>query len=370
MRRSVCWPRAAWWSVSPTRTCRTPTFPASPGVTATTGCRRQAAQHTRRLTSGPPAAQRSTATDFEHPFAEFFERHRTTVEYRALFAEGAAGFGEAARVIARSPGGAAVAVDLAVGGGRVVFLPALPARLSGTDRAGVASSMVTGVRNLLLLSSEGPAPAWVSGFDLAGLRDAQERVDQAETKLEGVEIELDEARDTLRGIDRYRRVLWQEGKYGLDLPVRDALALLGMTNFSRLDDAAVFSCDGLQVLVESEGSTEPVGMAPHYRLRQRLEREIEAKGQAPNGLIVINGFRDTPPASRAQQYQDALRVAAETMSYCVVEATALFEAVKAQMAGDEAGVKAFVQALLETKGVYDGPLRGGAQSAEDDTDDD
>ncbi|HEY7268225.1 MAG TPA: hypothetical protein VH951_00225 [Dehalococcoidia bacterium] len=317
----------------------------------------------------PAGGTEVKATDFQHPFADFFERQRAMVEYRAVFGEGANGFGEAGKVIARSPGGAAVAVDLHVGGGRIVFLPALPSRLTSGDRAAVATALVAAARNLLLLDAEGPSPAWVSGFDLPGLRDAQERIDKAEAQIETIESELDEARDAYRSVDRYRRILWQEGKYGLDLPVRDALASLGMLNFSRPDEPAVFSFNGRQVYVETEGSTGAVGMTAHYRLRERVEREIALKGEAPLGLLVINGLRDTPPQSRGQQYETALKTAAETMSYAVIDTTSLFEALKVRLDGSAADVREFVEALIETKGVYEGPLPGGAEPEEDKSDD-
>jgi hypothetical protein len=316
----------------------------------------------------PAGGTEVIATDFQHPFAEVLERHRNTVEYRAVFAEGASGFGELGRVIARSPGGAAIGLDLVVGGGRVVFLPAMPSRMSSNDRSSLATTIVTAVRNLLLLEAEGPAPAWVSGFELPGLREAQARVDEAESKLEALETGLDEARDAFREVDRYRRILWQEGKYGLDLPVRDILSLLGLTSFSRPDDPAVFSLGDEYVYVETESSVGAVGLAAHYRLRQRLEREIEAKGEAPKGLLVINGYRDTPPPSRGQQYEPALRAAAEKMSYCVIEATRLFEVLKFRMSEDVAPVREFVETLLETKGIYEGPLPGGADAREDEAD--
>jgi hypothetical protein len=274
----------------------------------------------------PAGGTEVVATDYQHPFADFFERHRNTVQYRTVFAEG--GFGEAAKVIARSPGGAAIALDLAIGGGRVVFLPALPHRLSSVDRTGLASSIVSGIRNLLLVSSEGPAPAWVSHFDLPGLHEAQQRVDVAESKLEALENELDEARHEYRSLDRYRRILWQEGKYGLDLPVRDALTLLGMTSFSKPDEPGTFSFDGDYVLVEAEGAADAIGLAPHYRLRQRIEQHIADRKEAPRALLVVNGFRDTAPAVRERQYEETLALAAETMRYAV---------------------------LVDSEGVYEGP---------------
>jgi hypothetical protein len=304
----------------------------------------------------PAAGTEVVPADYEHPFADFLERHRTTVQYRAIFAEGNVGIGEGARVIARSPGGAALGLDVSVGGGRIVFLPAVSQRLSSADRTALATSIVTGVRNLLLTAAEGPAPAWVSGFDLPGLKDAAQRIDAVESRLEEVENELDEARNSYRGLDRYRRILWQEGKYGLDLPVRDALSLLGMTAFVRPDEPAVFSYGGSSVIIETEGSGGEIGLAPHYRLRQRIESYIAERKDAPRALLVLNGHRNTPPASRPRQYADELAVAAETMRYCVIETTKLFAALRAKMAGDDEGVSDFLSALVETEGVYDGPL--------------
>ncbi len=304
----------------------------------------------------PAGGTHVAATDFEHPFADFFERHRASVAYRALFTEGADGIGNHGKVIARSPGGAAIAVELAVGGGRVVFLPAVPSSLATMDRGSLAASIVTSVRNALLLNAEGPAPAWISSFALPGLPEAEQRLAKAEEGMEVAETEIDEARNAFRSLDRYRRMLWQEGKYGLDLPVRDALALVGFASFSKADEPAVFSTGEANLLLETEGSDGAVGMAPHYRLRQRLEEHIAGRGQRPLGLIVVNGFRDQPPKERPRQYEDSLRIAAESMRYCVIESTRLFVATRQAMMGDQDGVKAFRERLIETEGVFAGEL--------------
>lgn len=289
-------------------------------------------------------------TDYEHPFADYLERQNSNVLYRVRFAEGANGFGSGARVIARSPGGAAIGLDLEVGGGRVVFLPALPSRIGMAERSTVASSIVTAIRNALLLSVEESPPSWLDDYPLPGLEAAQQRLEAAESRLEAVEIELNEARNEYRGIDRYRRLLWQEGRYGFDLPVRDALTLLGFTSYARVDEPATFSYEGETVFVETESSPQAAGMEPHYRLRQRLEAEIAREGRRPRGLIVVNGQRELPPAQRPQQYTESLRVAAESMRYCVVEAAQLFAAVRDKLQGSDKAAQ-LCRRLLETEGI-------------------
>ena len=291
------------------------------------------------------------ATDYQHPFADYLERVRNNVLYRASFTEGAAGFGESARVIGRSPGGAAVALDVSVGGGRVIFLPALPPRIGDSERGIVAHSLVTAIRNTLLISSEEGPPEWLDDYPLPGIVEAQGRLESAESRLEAAEAEVDEARNEVRGIDRFRRLLWQDGKYGFELPVRDALSKLGMINFSSPDDPAQFLFDTDHVFMEAESSLGAVGMEPHYRLRQRLEQRIASEGRRALGLIVVNGYRGTPPGERPQQYEDSLRIAAESMRYCVVEAQRLFEALHDLMQG-KGDAEPFLQRLVHTEGAY------------------
>jgi len=172
-----------------------------------------------------------------------------------------------------------------------------------------------------------------------------------EAAWDELEADLDEARNAYRALDRYRRILWQEGKYGFELPVRDALALLGATPYSQPDEPAVFSMALEAVMVEAESSSGEVGMEPHYRLRERLEARIAHEKRRSFGLIVVNGYREQPPDGRPQEYAESLRVAAESMRYCVVTAIDLFDAVKDKLEGrGDAG--AFLKRIVATEGVF------------------
>jgi len=287
--------------------------------------------------------------DWEHPFAGFLDS-TTAFLYRASIAEGAAGY-PGAKVIARSPGGAAVAVDVPVGGGRVIFIPALAVNVTGQQRSQIAASLSAAIRNTLLNEAEGSAPDWIEEISLPGVEDARTKMDDAEAKLDELEAELDAARNEYRSLDRYRRILWQEGKYGFDLPVRDALTLLGATGYSQPDEPAIFNMGSQTVMVEAESSPGEVGMEPHYRLRERMEGRISKDKRRAFGLIVINGHNQVAPTERERQHTESLRIAAESMRYCVVTATDLFAAVrdKLESKGD---AKAFLKRLVETEGVF------------------
>jgi hypothetical protein len=309
----------------------------------------------------PATGKHVVPTDFEHPFADFLEMMRDNVVYRASIVDGA--FGAAAKVIGRSPGGAALAAEVKVGNGRVIFLPAYPTNLTHGERSGIARSLVNAVRNAILTDAEDDPPHWINEYSVPGLDEAEKALEAAEERADEVDAELVEARNAFRKLDHYRRLLWQEGKYGLDLPVRDVLEELGFSRISQVDEPATFMLDGDTVLVEVEGSTASVGMNPHYRLRQRLEERI-ADGRRVNGIIVVNGERAQAPTARPKPIEDSLRIAAESMRYCVVETADLYDALNEKMNG-KGDAKAFCRALMETEGFYRKPAPAAAAAEAD-----
>ncbi|MBI2912948.1 MAG: hypothetical protein HYY03_03415 [Chloroflexi bacterium] len=63
--------------------------------------------------------------DSSHPFSRYIEAFGPRLAYRAHVDEDATGFADYGRVFARSPGGAAAGVELALGDGSIILLPPL-----------------------------------------------------------------------------------------------------------------------------------------------------------------------------------------------------------------------------------------------------
>src|SRR3989304_2918418 len=80
----------------------------------------------------------------------------------------------------RSAGGGAIGVELAVGGGRVIFLPPVRSPKAGTDRYPIAECVVDCIRRLLGRAAAGPAPPWASRYALPGLAEREARLEEAE----------------------------------------------------------------------------------------------------------------------------------------------------------------------------------------------
>jgi hypothetical protein len=116
------------------------------------------------------------------------------------------------------------------------------------------------------------------------------------------------------------------------------------------DDLVLRSSEG-DLLVEVEGSITTVGMAPHYRLRARLDAGL-ANGRAERGLILVNGERTTAPEYRKTPYLDALRVAAEASRYAILVVPDLFKASLLGLGdGNEETLTAIRRRLVETDGI-------------------
>jgi hypothetical protein len=295
--------------------------------------------------------------EHDHPFGPLVDQFRGKTTYHAYFADEAPGFPAlSGKVFARSIGGAAIGVELPVAQGQVIFLPP-PARLANSEaRYAYSNGLQDAIRNILGRAATADPPPWLRDYELVDLSERLSARDDAQRRLDEVRESLAAAGDAVEELDRYRRLLWQEGKYGLEQPVRDALGLLGFRIIAKDVDApariqvAADKTKKQAALLEVDASDEAVGMNGHYRLRRRLEEAI-AQGKPQRGLLVINGYRTKSPAERGAQYQDALRVAAESMRYCVATTEQLFHAVRASLQGDNATVGAFRERLLTTEGV-------------------
>ena len=288
-----------------------------------------------------------------HPFTPFLTRFQSRLAYHAYFDDAALSPGQ---VLARSAGGAPIAIELPAGEGRIVFLPPPARPLAGEERYEASSALQEAIRQMLRLASASAAPYWLHEYQLPGLADQFDARAQAEVQLNEAQKALETSAEALDDLERYRRLLWQEGRYGLEDGVRVALALLGFHVYPQELDkpAQVALRDDRQqtrvALLEVDASEEAAGMNGHHRLRQRLEEAI-AQGKPAIGLLFVNGYRRTPPAERPPQYDDALRVAAERLRYCLATTEQLYHAVRAALEGDDATVSAFRERLLTTEGV-------------------
>ncbi len=248
-------------------------------------------------------------------------------------------------------GGAPVGVEFRVLAGSVVFLPAPRSRGGDAGRA-QATAIVAAVEEHLG-RSPGDRPMWATREPVPGLDEHEAELERAQELVRRAEEQRDAANAESEPLRRVRDVLWTEGSHALLPAARRCLELLGFAS-REIDDLPMLQADGVRIELEVEGSEVQVGMAPHYRLRRRLDARIEHESNAPRGLIVVNGERMQAPDRREEPYAEALRVAAEATSYALLPAPELFSAARAALAGADDDTLAAIRArIAETNGLVD-----------------
>lgn len=307
------------------------------------------------LSWGPPflrAAEGKTLriADEDHPVSGLLRDFRAEFSYRAVFDERHPAFRDAGRVIARGGAGAAIAVDLRVLSGRVLFLPVI-GESYGSTRSDIAERLVEVCRALSGVGLPGQRPAWAEGVELPGIAPLSERLGEARRRLEAAQQELAEAEETFAGLDHYRSLLWETGPV-LAAEVREAFRLLGFEVTGDPGEPFAISSGEASAAVEVEGSREQVVEWPYVRLQRRLEEILLRTGTAPGGVVVVNGERMKEPSVRGQQYTDALRNACENYRYCLLTTETLFAMVRRALAGaDEAELLGYRRRILATHGL-------------------
>jgi len=300
----------------------------------------------------PAEGTQAQIVDYQHPLAPFVLGQLANVTYRVRIDVDSASWRErGARIFARSYGGAVIGADVPAGPGRVALLPPLRSIPSGQARYVMSDTLQACIRRMLGIIAEGRAPSWTAQHPLPGLDERERAVADARRALGEAQRHLDEATAARDEVARYHALLWQEGALGLEPAVVDALRLLGLDVHAAKPDEIELRAEGARVFVEIDAAEEAVGMAPHYRLRQRIEREIERSGGTPpRGLVFVNGYRLRAPAERPQQASDQLVTAATTMRYAVATTSSLFDAVVAALSGEGERGAGYVRRLVTEDG--------------------
>jgi hypothetical protein len=267
-------------------------------------------------------------TDTSNPLTPFITAFDRWFHYRAYFAENVPSFSGVANVFARSVGGAAVGVRFQFGRGHVYFLPAMFSTPEGDPRFNLASTLLNCLTQSVHAAPSEEPPEWVADVRLPGIETLEAAADEAANELQEANERYQEAQTKLDQVARFRRLLWQEGLYGLESVVRDALQTLGFTVNIDVDQPGVIRADGRVAFLEVEGSEDTVVEWPYFRLQKRLERDLMDTKEPKKGLIVVNGHRLRPPDEREAQYTDALRIACENYRYALLTADHLLDLVR------------------------------------------
>lgn len=275
-----------------------------------------------------------TLADEPHPAAPYL-RALGPLGYEAvLVATLGAPLAAFGRVLATNRVGDVVAWDLAVGTGRILFLPSFPS----------ASPAEMGDRLLPLLGAllREPLPVevpdWISGYSLPGEEDLRCDEEALAREREGLRRREEELGERRFGYDLLRALLAPRGSQGLAQAVQAALDRLGFTT-SPLGAAPATvlasSSDGDLLVRVALSLFGPVGPEEHRALLLDLDRwRSEGNGDG-RGVLVCLAEPRLDPRRRGPQWAEAVGRGCRDHGLVLTSAYDLFRAVRHVLAGGD-----------------------------------
>jgi hypothetical protein len=239
--------------------------------------------------------------------------------------------------------GRIVAVEIKMGVGSLLFLPAIKA----ADPKRVGAALVQSVRELISKDTPDIMPAWVEPIRVPGadvhdkeITNLIERQVQLGTRLQ----ELETAKEQLLA---HRYLLFTTGKHILEPAVRRAFRVLGYT-VSEPDlyegewDLEMRDRNGGLLIGEIEG---PEGAVDLDKFRQALEYHTDRvlAGEDNKGLLVGNAHRLIPIGERPEPFTEHAIKGAAKMSIGLIPTSSLFNAVSEVLLDNSDELKARIQ---------------------------
>ena len=311
----------------------------------------------------PGSGQQISTSDGRHAAAVYLDDQSGRLRYQAHFEPAAVEhFEQVGSVLARSVGGAVVAVELRRGAGRILLVPP-PAQIPrGDTRARFSESLLETLQRAAEEPTGERAPAWLKHYELPNLNEAESSAREARAAFGEAESRVVEAEAFLADASKYQALLWGSGRRGFEAVVRDAFRLLGFDVGADLDRPAELR-DGTEVvLLEVEAADGTASERPYLTLQRRVESHFLRAKKRLKGVIVVNGERLTAPSARRAPYRETLENACETFGYALIPAQALFALVSYALEGpDEETLSEIRASIVGTTGLVEVEESDGAE---------
>lgn len=249
-------------------------------------------------------------------------------------------------VVATDKLGRPVAFEVAVGQGRLLFIPPVVA-----PSAAARGELLI---KFLAPEPEAPppeptqAPPWLAGHLLPGQAELRDETDDLTQRLTELQAELADARARHDALDELNKLLYAASAPELAEAAAAAFERLGF-DVEQLDDGCLaLQCPEGDAVVAAAASAAAIDSDPYWT----LVRRFEAMEDPPHGVIVGNAFCAVPPAERDEPFTGLLRRGADHRGLCLLPSVELHAAMAAliERPRDDALRRTLRQAILDTTG--------------------
>ncbi len=268
-----------------------------------------------------------------HPLALYLERF-ATFGYEAVVTSALgsplSAFGQ---VLAQNRVGDVLALDLPVGPGRLLFLPAFP----GAEGREAWEVFRPGISALLDLPLPANAPDWLGKYKLPG----EEELEKIRTELlrekERLTRREEELNAAQRELDTFKALLFPRGNGVFSRAARAAFQRLGFA-VAEVQHGAEFVAQSPEenFLVRVALSPfAPVGPEEHRALLLSLDKLRHEERQDAQGILFCLAQPDLDPKRRGPQWDETVERASRDHRFVLVSAYDFFRAVSQILAGGD-----------------------------------
>jgi hypothetical protein len=232
-------------------------------------------------------------------------------------------------------------------GAKVIWLPP-PTEISDYEAVNLI------LRERYDLGPEQAPPDWVEPYKLPEQLPIENKMAQLREKIQHLEVELRESQQQLSEVERFKRLLYEQGEDGLEPVVRDVFGVLGAQvsepQQSGHEDGRLIAPAGQNGMLEIKGLTKSLRLRNVRELQQWVSDAIAEEGWEGKGLLVANTYCGDPIGKRGEPFPPNCVGAAERFGQCLMTTTQLFRALCSHQCG-ELDVDAFWNILFDTNGV-------------------
>ncbi len=239
-----------------------------------------------------------------HPFSQYFIALTKKICFEAVI--GASELLEVARPIAKNKVGEVVALELSFGEGKFIFLPP---PLRSVDEDKISGILIDCIRKSLHWTKPLIKPDWINKYELPGESEVEKEFEELQGKSTILEKKKQSIEARRERLEMLKGMLYEQGKYGLEPPVREAFRILGFKVLEpeeyEEDYDLYIKEPNLTIIGEIEGSNKQMDVQKYRQLLDYVSGKVE-EGENIKGILIGNGFINVEPDKRNEQFTEKL----------------------------------------------------------------
>ena len=208
-----------------------------------------------------------------------------------------------------------------------------------------------------LRNEASPPPAWIDEYKSKSETELTERINLASEDIEELQKKKDAWSDKLQEEKKLKNLLFETGK-PLENAVIEALEILGyeVEGYREGDlqiDQVISDPDGTRYIGETKGKNDVIKIDAFRQLQNNIQEDFEREDITDHavGILFGNGFRNTHPGKRKEQFTNKCVMNAEQTKTILVRTSDLFEvAGYVRESDDKEFAEKCRKAILENRG--------------------